>query len=354
MLGPRECRSERQGATMTGPLYALGRLCVRHRFAVLALWLVVVVALALLARGVGEQTSDDLVLPGTDSQRASDTLSERFPDQANGTNPLALAAPKGHTLDEAKYKQAIDGVVATYQHDKRIIRVVSPLASNGAGQLQKGKSLGYISLTLKDSPSELTKDEAQSIIDEAHPVKGIGLQVAAGGYLGQKVSKPSSHVSEVVGILAAIVILLVTFGSAVAMGLPIGTAIVGLVLGLSIVTLLGQVVEVPTTAPALATMIGLGVGIDYGLFVVSRHRDQLRAGMEVNESIARTTATSGGAVLFAGGTVIVALLSLSLSGIPLVTTLGYTSAIIVLIAVLAATTLLPAVLAMLGPRVNAL
>ena len=95
----------------------------------------------------------------------------------------------------------------------------------------------------------------------------------SGYYLGQKVSKPSSHTSEVVGIVAAILILLVTFGSAVAMGLPIGTAIVGLVTGLSIVTLLGQVVEVPTTAPALATMIGLGVGIDYGLFVVSRHRD---------------------------------------------------------------------------------
>ena len=152
------------------------------------------------------------------------------------------------------------------------------------------------------------------------------------------------------GIVAAVVILLFTFGSAVAMGLPIITALVGLVGGLSIFALLGQAVQIPTTAPALATMIGLGVGIDYGLFIVTRHRDQLRAGMDLRESIARTTATSGGAVLFAGGTVIIALLSLAVAGIPLVTTLGYTSAIVVLIAVTAATTLLPAILGLLGPR----
>jgi putative drug exporter of the RND superfamily len=339
---------------MTGLLYGLGRACARYRFVVLPLWLVAVVALASVARGVGQQTSDNLTLPGTDSQRATDTLSKRFPDQANGTNPLAMQAPKGHKLNEAKYKQAIDGVVSTYKKDKRVIKVVSPLASDGSAQLKKGKSIGYISLTLKDSPSELTKEEAQSIIDEANPLKAAGIRVAAGGYLGQKVSKPSTHVSEVVGIVAAIVILLFTFGTAVAMGLPIITAVLGLVSGLSVITLLGQVVDVPTTAPALATMIGLGVGIDYGLFVVTRHRDQLREGMEMRESIARTTATSGGAVLFAGGTVIIALLSLALAGIPLVTTLGYTSAIVVAIAVAAALTLMPALLALLGARINAL
>src|SRR5436190_8899128 len=134
---------------MTGPLYALGRLCVRYRFVVLPLWLAVVIALAVVGRGVGQQLTDKLVLPGTDSQKASDTLTKRFPDQANGTNPLALQAPKGHKLNEGKYKQAIDGVVGTYKKDKRIIKVVSPVASSGAGQLTKGKSIGYISLTLK-------------------------------------------------------------------------------------------------------------------------------------------------------------------------------------------------------------
>ena len=339
---------------MTRFLYALGGFCVRRRALVLAAWLVVVVALAVLARAAGEQTSDNLVLPGTDSQQATDTLSKHFPEQANGTNPISLRVPQGKKLSDEPYKDAIDGVVKAYQQDSAVQKVVGPLSSDGAGQVTKDKSTGYISLWLKDSPSELSIDEAQKIIDVADPAKAAGVRVAAGGYLGQKVSKPSSHTSEVVGIVAAILILLVTFGSAVAMGLPIGTAIAGLVTGLSIVTLLGQVVEVPTTAPALATMIGLGVGIDYGLFVVSRHRDQLRAGMEISESIARTTATSGGAVLFAGGTVIIALLSLAIAGIPLVTTLGYTSAIVVFVAVVAAVTLMPALLALLGPRVNAL
>jgi putative drug exporter of the RND superfamily len=321
---------------------------------VVAVWLVIVVALAVVARATGEQTSDNLVLPGTDSQQATDTLSKHFPEQANGTNPISLRVPKGKQLADEPYKDAIDSVVKAYKQDSAVQKVVGPLSSDGAGQLTKDKSTGYISLWLNDSPSELSVDEAQKIIDVADPAKAAGVRVAAGGYLGQKVSKPSSHTSEVVGIVAAILILLVTFGSAVAMGLPIGTAIAGLVVGLSIVTLLGQVVAVPTTAPALATMIGLGVGIDYGLFVVSRHRDQLRAGMEMSESIARTTATSGGAVLFAGGTVIIALLSLAIAGIPLVTTLGYTSAIVVFVAVVAAVTLMPALLGLLGPRVNAL
>jgi putative drug exporter of the RND superfamily len=339
---------------MTRPLYALGRLCVRHRYRVLAVWLVVVIALAVVARSIGEQTSDNLVLPGTDSQHATDTLSAQFPKQANGTNPITLQAPKGAKLTDAKYQDAVKQVTSAYEKDPAVQKTVGPYSSSGAGQLTKDKTIGYIALSLKESPSELSAEEAQEIIDVADPAKAAGVKVAAGGYLGQKVSKPSSHVSEVVGIVAAIVILLLTFGSVVAMGLPIGVAIAGLVAGLSIVTVLGQVVQVPTTAPALATMIGLGVGIDYGLFVVSRHREQLQAGMEVHESIARTTATSGGAVVFAGGTVIVALLALALSGIPLVTTLGYTSAIIVLIAVAAAVSLLPAILAMLGPRVNAL
>ena len=142
----------------------------------------------------------------------------------------------------------------------------------------------------------------------------------------------------------AVIVLLVTFGTVVAMGLPIVTAMIGLVCGLSIITLLSHVAEVPTVAPTLATMIGLGVGIDYALFIVTRHLEQRRDGMETRESIARASATSGGAVVFAGCTVMVALLSLAVVGIPLVTTLGYTSALVVAVAVLAAITLLPALL----------
>ena len=142
----------------------------------------------------------------------------------------------------------------------------------------------------------------------------------------------------------AVIVLLVTFGTFVAMGLPIVTALIGLVCGLSIITLLSHVAEVPTVAPTLATMIGLGVGIDYALFIVTRHLEQRRDGMDTAESIARASATSGGAVVFAGCTVMVALLSLAVVQIPLVTTLGYTAALVVAVAILAAITLLPALL----------
>ena len=159
--------------------------------------------------------------------------------------------------------------------------------------------------------------------------------------------------SEVVGLVAAVIILLFAFGSAAAMLLPIVTAIVGLVCALALIRLVGLTTDVPTIAPTLATMIGLGVGIDYALFIVTRHKLQLRGGMAMGESVSRATATAGGAVVFAGGTVVIALISLLVAGIPLVTTLGYTAAIAVVVSVLAAVTLLPALLGALGPRIDA-
>ena len=176
------------------------------------------------------------MLPGTDSQQATDPLGDHFPEQANGTDPIALAVPKGKQLADAPYKDAIDGVVKAYRQDPAVQKVVGPLSSDGAGQLDKSKSTGYISLWLKDSPSELSVDEAQKIIDVANPAKAAGVRVAAGGYLGPEgVQAQQPHVRGRRASSAAILILLVTFGSVVAMGLPIGTAIIGLVTGLSII-----------------------------------------------------------------------------------------------------------------------
>jgi len=178
--------------------------------------------------------------------------------------------------------------------------------------------------------------------------------VQTGGQLGQKVSKPSTESSELVGIIAAMIILTFTFGTVVAMLVPIITAIFALLTTLAIIRILGHVVTVPTVAPTLATMIGLGVGIDYALFIVTRHLRGLNDGLEMDESIARAAATSGGAVFFAGCTVTIALVSLAVAGIPLVTTMGLMAAIAVVVAVIAALTLLPAALALLGPRIGSL
>ena len=337
---------------MTPLLYGLGGVCVRRRWIVLATWLVIFAALAVAARSVGPELNDNLTLPGTDSQQAADLLSDRFPSQANGTNPVVLTAPSGAKLTDAKYKKPIDDTVAAFKKDPDVRSATSPLASKDI--LAKNARTGYIALNLRASPSDLTTDDAQRIVDEADPARDAGLSVGFGGYLGQKVSKPETHSSEAVGLTMAVIVLLLTFGTVVAMGLPIVTAIVGLVSGLSVITLISQVAEVPTVAPTLATMIGLGVGIDYALFIVTRHQAQRRDGMETRESIARATATSGGAVVFAGTTVMVALLSLAVVDIPLVTTLGYTSALVVLVAVAAAVTLLPAVLALVGDRIDSL
>jgi RND superfamily putative drug exporter len=297
-----------------------------------------------VARTVGQETNDNLSLPGTDSQAASNLLGDKFPDQANGSVPIAFRAPSGARLSDTKYKKPIERVTKAYSKDPAITQAVGPFGEEGGDQLNKKHTIGYISLNLKDSPSELSIEEAQRIISLDRPLEKAGLDPAAGGYLGQKVSKPSTHVSEVVGLTAAVFILLFTFGTAIAMGIPILTAILGLSAGLGIIALISHTVEVPTSAPTLATMIGLGVGIDYALFIVTRHRSQLAEGMEPRESVARATATAGGAVVFAGGTVIIALLSLAAAGIPLVTTLGYT----------AATTLLPAILGLIGLSINRL
>jgi putative drug exporter of the RND superfamily len=339
---------------MTGALFHLGRFCVRRRWIVLAAWLLVFAVLAIWGRALGPDVTDNLTLPGTDSHAATDLLEKRFPSQANGTNPVMLRAPQGETISAAKYKQPIDDTVSALKNDPAIRSAKSPLSSKESDLLSKDKTIGYIALNLRPSPSQLTLDTANRIVALADPARQAGLEVGFGGYLGQKVSKPETHSSEVIGLAMAVIVLLFTFGTVVAMGLPIFTAIIGLVCGLSIITLLSHVAEVPTVAPTLATMIGLGVGIDYALFIVTRHLDQRRDGMETRESIARAAASSGGAVVFAGSTVIVALLSLAVVNIPLVTTLGYTSALVVAVAVVGAITLLPAILGIVGDRIDRL
>ena len=338
---------------MTGALYGLAQLCIRRRFVVLGIWLVVTVALVVVSQGMGNETNDNLSLPGTDSQRATDTLAKSFPDQANGSSPIVLHAKHGR-LTEPQYAHSVEAAAASVRKAPHVASVVSPLTPAGAGALSGDKTIGYLSVTLSESPGALSVEEAQSIIDAAHPATAAGLEVQTGGQLGQKVSKPSTESSELIGIVAAMVILAFTFGTLAAMPLPILNAIVALLVTLSIVRMLGHVITVPTVAPTLATMIGLGVGIDYSLFIVTRHFRGMEEGLALTESVARAAATSGGAVFFAGGTVTIALVSLAVAGIPLVTTMGRMAASAVVVAGLAALTLLPAVLAIMGPRINAL
>jgi RND superfamily putative drug exporter len=334
-------------------LYGLARFCVHRRFVVIGVWLVAVIALVVVSHRLGENTSENLSLPGTDSQRASDTLAKSFPDQAHGTSPIVLHAYSGR-LTESKYASAIDQAATDVAKAPHVASVVNPLTPQGASALSRSQTTGYMSVTLAVSPGELSVAEAQTIIDAAAPARAAGLEVETGGQLGQKVSKPSTESSELIGIIAAMLILTFAFGTVVSMLLPILNAILALLSALAIIRILGHVTTVPNVAPTLATMIGLGVGIDYALFIVTRHFRGLGDGLAMEESIARAAATSGGAVFFAGGTVTIALVSLAVAGIPLVTTMGLMAGIAVLVAVLAALTLLPAMLAIVGPHINSL
>ena len=338
---------------MTGPLYAIGRFCSRHHYPVIAVWVVLAIALVAISSAAGSKTSENLTLPGTGSTIATELLEENLPEQAYGSNPLVFKAPAGKKLTEPKYAAAIEESVKRLEALPGVNSAKSPLVE-GSKTISKDQRIAYVPVVLGVGPGEINEKESQEILDAADPARAVGVQTSIGAYVGQQLSKPATEFAEAVGLIAAVIILLFAFGTATAMMLPIFSAVIGLACALSIIKLLEHVIDVPGVALTLATMIGLGVGIDYALFIVTRHKLQLGEGMEVQESIARAVATAGGAVVFAGFTVIIALCSLAFAGIPLVSTLGYTAAIAVVVAVCAASTLLPAMLGALGPHINSL
>ncbi len=338
---------------MTAPLYAIGRFCARHHYPVIGAWVVLAVALFGVSQAAGSKTSENLNLPGTDSTIATELLEDNLPEQAYGSNPLVLEAPSGK-LTDAKYAEAVAETTKQLEAIPFVNSAVSPLSKQGGAFLSEDKTIGYIPVVLSIGPGEIEEGEAHRVLNAAQPARQAGLETSIGSYVGQQLSKPSTETSEAIGIAAAIVILLFAFGTATAMMLPIVSAVIGLACTLSIIRLLEHAAQIPGVASTLATMIGLGVGIDYALFIVTRHKLQLKDGMEMRESVARAVASAGGAVVFAGFTVIIALCSLAFAGIPLVATLGFTAAIAVVVAVIAAATLLPAMLGALGPHIDSL
>ncbi|MER7605697.1 MMPL family transporter [Nocardioides sp. NPDC127503] len=338
---------------MAGLLGRLGGFCARHSLLVIGAWVLVLVTVVLAVSGLGAKTSNDLALPGTGSQEAKDLLSDRFPPQQNGVNPIVFHVSKGKLTDSAN-KQAVDDAVKEIGKQPHVHSVTNPLSSDGqtAGLLSKDGRTAFAPVLMDVGSGDLTEKIAGDVLGATQPAQDAGITTAAGGSIGSTLSTDESRTSEVVGIIAAMIILSLVLGSLVAMGLPIITAVVGLGVALATVGLVGHLLAIPSAGPTLATMIGLGVGIDYALFLITRHQDQMRDGMPIRESIAQAVATSGSAIVFAGCTVVVALLALGVAGIPLVSALGYASAMAVAAAVLVAITLLPAFLGLLGNRIR--
>ncbi len=334
-------------------LFGLGTFVVHRKWVVVGAWALTAVVLVACVHQFGGNTSDNLRLPGDDSQAATDLLAERFPPQQNGRSPVVFHVETGQVTD-AKAKQAIEASHKAIVALPHVSSATDPFSQQGAAQISKDKRTAFIPVLLDVGGDELTDEIGQGVLDATEPAQAAGMEVAVGGPIGSELSEPSTESSDVIGLVAAMIILAFTFGTLVAMGLPIVSAVVGLLAGLSLIGLLGHLVTVPTIAPTLATMIGLGVGIDYALFLVSRHRTQRREGMALGDSIATAVATSGTAIVFAGTTVVIALITLVVAGIPLVTSLGYAAAVAVATAVVASITLLPAVLAIVGTRLESL
>ena len=232
-----------------------------------------------------------------------------------------------------------------------VASVISPYSARGAAQVSRGGQIAYATVVFDAQANSLPAAEVTHVVHLAEAARGPGLQVDLGGQAVENALRPSVGISAIVGVVAAAVVLFIAFGSLLAMLLPLAVAIAGLVSGLMTVGLASHAVSIPSIGPTLGVLIGLGVGIDYALFIVTRHRHNLKAGMTPQDAAVRALNTSGRAVLFAGTTVCIALLGMLVLGVSFVSGLGIAAAITVLFTVAAATTLLPALLGFLGPRV---
>jgi RND superfamily putative drug exporter len=281
-----------------------------------------------------------------------DALASRFPAASGAQATIVFHATTG-TLDDEPRAQAMEAVIARVASQPHVISADDPLAPGATGNVSADRAFAFATVRYDASNGTLGApglDRLKGSADGAGTANG--LEVAFGGELVDFNSEPGTGEAEGLGLLAAIVILIFAFGSLVAVGLPLGVAIFSLVLGLLVVGLVGNVVDIPTVAPTLATMLGLGTGIDYSLFIVTRYREGLSKGLSVEDAVGEAIATSGKAVVFAGGTVVIAILGLWIAGVPLIGFMGLASAVVVSVVVVAAVTLLPALLGFTGRRID--
>jgi RND superfamily putative drug exporter len=323
---------------------------------VLGAWLVVLIALSSASAGVGSPFRDVFTIPGTDAQKAVDLLEEKFPSQNLPTAQIVFTASSGSVEDGAQ-RAAIEKALATVAAERGVVESVSnPFTGPSVLGVSKDGRTAVATVTYADEFSDIPKDAFDDLEAAAAPAQAAGLTVNFGGPVVDLLNSDSSTTehADAIGLAFAVVILLFVFGTLVAAALPLTTAIVGVGVATAIITLLATAFTIGTVAPILGTMIGLGVGIDYSLLVVSRFRQDRDEGMDVHDAIGRAIGTAGSASLFAGCCVSVALCGLWFARIPYVSVLGFSAALFVAVMVVAALTLLPALLGLLGPHLDRL
>ena len=332
---------------MSNFLYRVGRVCTRHRWRVLASWIALVVSLVVVGRLAGGQFVDRLNIPGVEAQKATDLLTTTFPSQAGGSMQVVFHVPDGTVTSEP----AASSIASSMASMATVAHVVAPYPAMLA-QVSADATTILTTVQFDDQVRALPKSSYYGIVDATAPASGAGVQVEFGGEFPRLMEQPSLGGTEGIGLLAAMVILLLAFGSVIAMGLPIGTALFGLGTGIATIMFLSAFVDLPSTSEMLASMIGLGVGIDYALFIITRHRAGLHRGLTVDDAAGRAIATAGQAVLIAGGTVVIAICGLAVAGIPMITYMGFGAAIVVAVMVLASLTLLPALMGFAGHNID--
>ncbi|MEU6507222.1 MMPL family transporter [Streptomyces sp. NPDC046942] len=330
-------------------LYRLGRLAFRRRHFVALIWVALLVLAGVGAASAPAAGSTSFSIPGTEAQKAFDLLEQRFPGMsANGaTARVVFKAPAGEKMTDAGNKSAVEKTVKELKSGSEVVSVADPYAGHA---VSKNGSIAYASVKYKVSGMELKDSSKNALKEAAQHARDTGLTVEIGG--DALTAAPSTGSSEIIGIAIAAVVLVITFGSLLAAGFPLLTAIVGVGIGVSTITALASALNLGSTTSTLASMIGLAVGIDYALFIVSRYRAELAEGREREEAAGRAVGTAGSAVVFAGLTVVIALVGLSVVNIPMLTKMGIAAAGTVAIAVLIALTLIPALLGYAGRRIK--
>ena len=326
----------------------IGDASARRPWVTIGAWALAAAIVMGLAGTAGGAFADDFVAPGSQSEEAMQLLKERFPEAAGGSAMAVFAAPEGERLE--RHRPAVDAAVARIADVEHVTTVVDPFT---AGTVSPDGRIGFAEIAFDRPSTQLGPAPLAAIADAMEPARAAGVVAVLGGDAAFINGETETSGAEAVGLLAALVVLVVAFGTVLAALVPIALALVAIAIGLGGITLLANAMDVSTAAPTVAAMIGLGVGIDYALFIVARYREGRAAGQDNPTALSNAMGSAGSAVLFAGGTVVVAMAALVLTGLGFLASIGLSTSLVVLLAVATALTLLPALLSLLGDRIDA-
>jgi putative drug exporter of the RND superfamily len=336
---------------MNAFLDTVGRWCAKRHWEVIVAWVIILGALIGLRSVFGGHFENNYTVTGSESAQGLSVLKKEFPAQGGYAGQIVFHAPTGSVATQTN---AVNTAMANVAKLPHVLNAVSPFAVPNSPQVAKNGTTAYGNVSWDVVPPSLDTAYLHQLDNAVAPARTAGLQVEYGGGAGQIGQTTDDKASEIIGLSCALVLLLFMFGSVVAAVMPLLSALFSVFAGLALVGLLAAAITFPTTAPTVATLLGLGVAIDYGLFLMARHREQLDHGVPVIKSAGRATATSGAAIVVAGSTVVVSILGLYVSGVPFVGAMGLASAIVVAVAMLAALTLMPAFMGVAKQNVRAI